>query len=74
MKKVKETTNGNKNGNSTNGNTSKKDEIKEFDFGNTKTAKSMIKALTMTRKRLYPERYDDKGRLKPEHAKHKTVI
>lgn len=72
MKKVKETTNGNKNGNSTNSKVEQ--EIKEFDFGDTKTAKSMIKALTMTRKRLYPERYDEKGRLKPEYAKNKITI
>jgi hypothetical protein len=63
----------NKNGNKKlNGNGN--GEIKEFDFGDTKTAKSMIKALTLTRKRLYPERYDCKGRLKAEYAKNKVVI
>ncbi len=40
--------------------------VKEFDFGDSKTAKSLIKALTLTRKRLYPERYDSKGNLKSE--------
>ena len=43
--------------------------VKEFDFGDSKTAKSLIKALTMTRKRLYPERYDSKGNLKAEWTK-----
>ena len=38
--------------------------VKEFDFGDSKTAKSLIKAVTLTRQRLYPERYDSKGRLK----------
>ena len=70
MKKVKEATNGN-------GNHLTKGEIKEFDFGeanNNKTFRSMVKAVTMTRKRLYPERYDSKGRLKPEYAKNKIII
>ena len=57
-----------------NGNGKKETEIKEFDFGDTKTAKSMIKALTLTRKRLYPERYDSKGKLKLEYAKDKVII
>ena len=78
MKKVKEiTTNGKLNGNTTTGRESKKAEIKEFDFGetnNNKAFRSMVKAVTMTRKRLYPERYDSKGRLKPEYAKDKVII
>ena len=77
MKKVKETINENKNGNSTNGKVSKTVEIKEFDFGeehDSKAVRSMIKAMTMTRKRLYPQRYDEKGRLKPEYAKDKIII
>ena len=79
MKKVKESTNGNgnKNGNSANGKGTKKTEIKEFDFGelnDNKATRSMIKAMTMTRKRLYPERYDSRGRLKPEYAKDKVII
>jgi len=37
---------------------------KEFDFGDSKIAKSLEKAVTLTRRRLYPERYDSKGRLK----------
>ena len=76
MKKVKAiTTNGN--GDSQNGKKSKKSEIKEFDFGelnDNKAVRSMIKAVTMTRKRLYPERYDSKGKLKAEYAKDKIVI
>lgn len=79
MKKVKETTNGNgnKNGSSTNGNKSKKEVIKEFNFAeaeSSKAVRSMIKVMTMTRKRLYPERYDEKGNLKPEYAKNKVII
>jgi hypothetical protein len=77
MKKVKETTNGNKNGNSQNGKKPKKEVIKEFDFAeanSSKAVRSMIKVMTMTRKRLYPERYDEKGNLKPEYAKNKVVI
>ena len=79
MKKVKESTNGNgnKNGNSVNAKRTKKAEIKEFDFGelnDNKATRSMIKAMTMTRKRLYPERYDSRGRLKPEYAKDKVII
>ena len=61
MKKVKETTNGKGN--------KPKVEIKEFDFAKSEIADSLIKALKTTRKRLYPERYDRKGKLKPEYAK-----
>ena len=71
MKTVKESaTNGNGN-HSTNG------DVKEFDFGeenDNKTVRAMIKAVTMTRKRLYPERYDSKGKLKAEYAKKPTII
>ena len=67
-----------KNGkNGSNGNGKKETEIKEFDFGelnDNKATRSMIKAMTMTRKRLFPERYDSKGRLKPEYAKDKVII
>ncbi len=41
----------------------------EFDFGDSKIAKSLEKAITLTRQRLYPERYDGKGRLKKEWTK-----
>jgi hypothetical protein len=59
----------NTNGNGVRANGNVKAEIKEFDFGKSEIADSLIKALTTTRKRLYPERYDSKGRLKPEYAK-----
>ena len=76
MSKTKEiTTNGN--GDSQNGKKSKKSEIKEFDFGelnDNKAVRSMIKAMTLTRKRLHPEMYDKRGRLKPEYAKDKVII
>ena len=75
MKKINQLTNAN--GNSTNGSKSKKEVIKEFDFGeenNNKVTRLLIKVMTTRRKRLYPERYDEKGRLKPEYAKNKVII
>ncbi|MGI8468839.1 MAG: hypothetical protein ACR2N3_10330 [Pyrinomonadaceae bacterium] len=48
-----------------NGSGSKSETInREFDFGESKIAESLIKMLTLTRQRLYPERYDNRGRLK----------
>ena len=58
MSKTKETKN-----QTTNCNGNAEEVAKEFDFGNSKIAKSLEKAVTLTRRRLYPERYDSKGRL-----------
>jgi hypothetical protein len=62
----KENTNGN--GATANG----KKTVVEFDFGKNNdndAIRSLIKAVKMTRKRLYPERYDEKGKLKVECVK-----
>lgn len=68
MNKTSKTKNLNGNGNSKNG----KQKIVEFDFGeanDNKAIRSLIKAVTTTRKRLHPERYDKKGNLKAECTK-----
>lgn len=68
MSKAKKNEKLNGNGNSKNG----KQKIVEFDFGeanDNKAIRSLIKAVTMTRKRLHPERYDEKGNLKVECTK-----
>lgn len=65
MSKSKTITKLNENGNSSN----KNSQNIEFDFGNSELSEALIKAMTMTRKRLYPERYDKKGKLKVECLK-----